>query len=203
MTEVLLQPGLVGMTQPEFDEMRKLDCEIAQYFGWVPVGVLPGEGWLSRVWMTPGSQPFPRDESDPRGGDPYDQGVPFYSNTMNGAMKCWKEVMTRWTYGARQTWWQRLQRRAILNDDFLTKAGYPECFQLLIHDLPRHICEAFAEVIREREPRELETNVQRFVDESRGEHFSETDAEGNTQKRYSPKPAWTPWIKQVAPPQED
>lgn len=191
MPEVLLDGPCAGMTEQEYDEMRKLDCRVARGLGYIQ------SSSSAALWTNMGEAWRLRDE---------DGGVPFYSLDMNGAHDVLKSVCLSWNYRAREKFFETLQKRASYDLAHDTRPAYPDCLVPLVVDLPKHICVAFADTFEYETSRGLDPfarskTAAEFIDASieqkRFTEKVEVDGEEFEQKRYNPKPTSTPWIKNV------
>lgn len=187
MAEVIMDGRFKGWTQDNYEKMRKLDCDIACYLGW---RALDQSGILWSEDVSPTGGHF-RDEED---------GVPFFSADMNGAMQLLEVVAKWWRYAGREVFYARLQRLATFNTATIEEIAYPDCLTSLIFlGLSEAICKAFLSTCQWAEEHNFDlygkperpASVSVFA-----QQITDTDEDGNEHKRMvaglniQGKPPW-------------
>jgi len=141
------------MPEHEYNEMRKQDEQIGKILGWKQVsGSIALDDTL---WICPGEKYqnnwHQRDDSNELADEQtVDTGLPFYSYSMNGAMRV-LNFIAKQDYATRSHFYILLQKRAAFAgiDGDSGQPSWPHVLTTLIPELPKHICAALIETYKE------------------------------------------------------
>lgn len=183
-------------------DFRRLDCEVAIRFGWVPMiseeaNVPRSEWWQQDEWLSPNRAGMIV------GRDHEAYGVPPTSTDISRAWEVVRWVCERWAHVPRSCFWRELQKCASFSEDKTTFPAYPEVFQALIGCLPESICKAFIAASEWYEkqginpllPPPLATTFASEVEKTITTEKVVDDCGNETEvKRLHAKPTSAPWV---------
>lgn len=160
MTANIMRKHIQWMPQTDFDKMRELDEQVGEILGWTPSAE-------RTHWYQPGAQSVEeyvlRDDSNELADEnEADTGLPFFSYSMNGAMRV-LNFLRNMKYGHQTVFWNELRIQA---SDF-GSVEYPECLIALIPELPKKICKALIsthERTNGKEAIERQNAIEQFKD---------------------------------------
>lgn len=154
MTKNVMREYCKWMPEEDYRRMRELDESVGAILGW-------RQNTMCN-WVPPGAEDwdiaYHRDESMELADQQCtDLGLPFFSYSMNGAMRVLTHIYGQDTV-TQKMFFNVLQEHASFSAG--TKVSWPECLIALIPELPQHICTALL-VTEERRP-ELDAQRKRI-----------------------------------------